>query len=489
MSLTLLANISYYIPELIGVTLVVGLLFLESAYGRLEKKRSYIFFLAFTGLVLCLFSLFRNMALPATAVFTGAVVIDPFSTMIKIIMVLGTLGALYFSIGSKDIYENLKSEFAILSTGVLVGGMLLASANNLLIVYLGIETLSILSYVLACLRREDEKSTEAGIKYALYGGITSGVMLFGMSHIYGVLGTIQFSEIAKIVLDLERLQLLILLPSLVLVFVGLGYKVACVPFHMWAPDVYEGSPIPVTTFFAVVPKLAGIAVMVRISSIFFNQAGMLQDSWVGLLQVVAILTMTVGNILAIGQKSVKRMLAYSSISHAGFMLIGVLLIDQMGVAALLFYGFVYLFMTLGAFGITSFLSNQFGTDRFAVFDGLMKSHPFMSIVMIIMMLSLAGLPPFAGFIAKYNLLSAAMNKGYYTLTVVAALNSVISLYYYLRIIRTMVFKDSVYQEEVLGFTFINQVIMIGICLPVISLGIFWERIMIVAMNAHLLVKW
>lgn len=488
MSLTLIANISYYIPELIGVASMVGLLFFEATYGRFEKGRNGVFFLAIIGLVLCLLSLFKNMSLPATAVFTEAVVIDPFSTMVKIIMVLGTLGALYFAIQSKDIYENLKSEFTIISIGVLIGGMLLASANNLLTVYLGIETLSILSYVLASFKRDDKKSTEAGIKYALYGGITSGIMLFGMGHIYGILGTIQFSEIADQILGLERLQLLILFPSFVLVFAGLGYKVACVPFHMWSPDVYEGSPIPVTTFFAIVPKLAGIAVMVRVSYVFFSQAGMLQDAWIGLLQVVAILTITVGNILAIGQKSVKRMLAYSSISHAGFMLIGVLIIDQIGVSALLFYGFVYLFMTLGAFGITAFLSDQFDSDRFEAFEGLIKYHPFMSMVMIIIMLSLGGLPPFAGFIAKYNLLSAAVNKGFYTLAIIAALNSVISLYYYLRIVRIMVFKDSIYQEKVLGFTFINQLVMVAICLPVVFLGIFWERIMLVATDAHLLIK-
>ena len=488
MSIVLIANLSRYVPELVGVVTMVGLLFLEASSRRFEKGRNYVFFLAGIGLLFCLFSLFHNMSLPATTAFTGAVIIDPFSTMVKVIMTLGTLGAIYFAIVSKDIYESLKSEFIILSVGVLIGGMLLASANNFLTVYLGVETLSILSYVLASLKRSDGKSTEAGIKYALYGGITSGIMLFGMSHIYGLLGTIQFSEIVNNVLELERSKMLMLLPSFVLVFAGLGYKIACVPFHMWSPDVYEGSPIPVTTFFAIVPKLAGIAVLVRISYVFFNQAGVLQDSWIGLLEVVAILTMTIGNVLAIGQKSVKRMLAYSSISHAGVMLIGVLVIDQVGVSALLFYGFAYLFMTLGAFGITSFLSDQFDSDRFEAFDGLVKSHPFMAVAMVVVMFSLGGIPPFAGFVAKYNILSVAVHGGFYTLTIIAVLNSVVSLYYYLRIVRVMVFKDSVYQEKVLGFTFINQLIMVGICLPVIFLGIFWEKIVLVTTNAHLLIK-
>ena len=279
-----------------------------------------------------------------------------------------------------------------MAIGVLIGGMLLASANNFLTVYLGIETLSILSYALASFKRDDGKSTEGGLKYALYGGVTSGVMLFGMAHLYGVLGTIQFAEVAQSMATLDRGQTLILLPSFVLLFAGLGYKIACVPFHMWSPDVYEGSPFPVTAFFAIVPKLAGIAVLVRVSHVFFGQAGALQDAWSNLLQVVAILTMTLGNVLAIGQDSVKRMLAYSSISHAGVMLIGVLSIDAVGASALLFYGVIYLFMTLGAFGIASLVADQFDSDRFETFDGLMKSHPLMSVMMILIMFSLGGIP-------------------------------------------------------------------------------------------------
>ncbi|MCY4644593.1 MAG: NADH-quinone oxidoreductase subunit N [Bacteriovoracales bacterium] len=488
MTTTLIANLSRYVPELIAVVTMIGALFLEAAVGKFDKAKDYIFSAAGIGLILCLISLSKNMSLSATPIFTGAVIIDPFSTMVKIIMVLGVLGSLYVAFVSKDIAENHKSEFVILAMGVLVGGMLLASANNFLTVYLGIETLSILSYVLAALKRNDGKSTEAGIKYALYGGITSGVMLFGMAHLYGILGTIHFSEVLESLSTLDQTKMLILLPSFVLVFVGLGYKIACVPFHMWSPDVYEGSPIPVTTFFAIVPKIAGIAVIVRITHIFFDKSGVLQDSWVGFLQVVAILTITLGNILAIGQKSVKRMLAYSSISHAGFMLIGVLVIDQIGISAICFYGVIYLFMTLGAFGITSFLGDQFNSDRFGIFDGLIKSHPFMSIAMIIIMFSLGGIPPFGGFIAKYNILSASLHKGFYTLAIIAALNSVISLYYYLRIVQSMVFKDATYEENIKGFTFINQLVMLGICFPILFLGFFWEKIMITATNAHLLVK-
>ena len=485
---TFFANLSHYVPELTVIVIMVGALFLEAGGEKQRRERRYTFFLGIIGLIFCLFSLVKNISLPPTPIFTNAVVIDSFSTMMKIIMTLGALGSFYVAIVSKDIKEDLKSEFIILSSGVLVGGMLLASANNLLAIYLGVEMLSILSYVLASLNRNDEKSTEGGIKYAIYGGITSGIMLFGMSHIYGVLGSIQFSEIINIVQDLNRSQMLVLLPSFLFVFAGLGYKVACVPFHMWSPDVYQGSPLPVTTFFAIVPKIAGIAVIVRTTNVFFKEPGILQDSWIGLFQIIIALTITVGNILAIDQKSVKRMLAYSSISHMGFILLGVLLFDKVGISALVFYSITYLFMTLGAFAITSFLSDEFRKDNFSIFNGLMRRHPTVAIIMTIIMFSLGGLPPFAGFVAKYHILSATVKGGFYFLAIIAALNSVISLYYYLRIVRAMIFKDFLKKEKSRELIFINQFVLLLICVPVVFLGIFWEKIMMITIDSNLLIK-
>ncbi len=485
---TLLANLSYYIPELLIVTTMVGGLFLEAAYSKKEYSESYIFYAAVAGLVFAFISLISNINLAATPIFTNAVVIDPFSTLLKIVMVLGTLGSIFLCATSSDIYKELKSEFIILALGVLLGGMLLASANNLLTVYLGIETLSILSYVLASLKKNDGKSTEAGLKYAIYGGVTSGIMLFGMSHIYGVLGTIQFSEIVGIVQGIDKTQALILLPSFVLVFAGLGYKIACVPFHMWSPDVYEGSPIPVTTFFAIVPKIAGIAVLVRITYTFFNYESDISEAWSTLVQLVAILTMTIGNILAIGQKSVKRMLAYSSIAHAGFMLMGVLVIDIAGTSALIYYSLAYLFMTLVAFGVATYLGDYYDSDRFDIFNGLSKIHPVMTIIMAIVMFSLAGIPPFSGFVAKFAILSAVIQKSYYTLAVFAALNSVIALYYYLRVVKLMVFEKSDSTEKIENFSFVNQAVLVAFSVPVVFLGIFWESIIKIAQNAELIVK-
>ena len=269
MSLSYFASISHYIPELVAVLTMVMLVFIESSYHRSEKGRSFFYIGAYVGLTFVFLLLMDSFNDPSTAIFTGSMIIDPFSTLVKIVMVLGTMGSIYLSSQSTDLENHLKPEFSIMVIGVLIGGMILSSANNMLMIYIGIETLSILSYALAAFKKNDERSTEAGLKYSLYGGISSGVMLFGMSHIFGTLGTIQFSSVIPLLGELSAIQVAILIPSFIMFFAGIGYKIASVPFHMWSPDVYEGSPLPVTTFFSIVPKMAGIAILVRVSMVFF----------------------------------------------------------------------------------------------------------------------------------------------------------------------------------------------------------------------------
>lgn len=488
MHLNYLANIGRYIPEILLVILMVGLILLETTYKEDEKNRRYIFILTVIGLVATFVSLIVNMNGKPEAIFSNSIIIDDFSTLLKMLMVLGTLAAVYLSRFSRDVYESLKTEFAIMAVGILIGGFLLASANNMLTFYLGIETLSILSYVMASLKKNDERSSEAGLKYALYGGISAGIMLFGMSHIFGVIGTIQFSGIAAMIPTLTKLQLAILMPSFVLFFAGIGYKIATVPFHMWSPDVYEGSPTPVTTFFAIVPKLAGIAGLVRVSAIFFTVDSPLKVGWVGLMLVISALTMTVGNVTAIGQKSVKRMLAYSSISHAGIMLAGLVVMNEVGIRSVVFYAITYVFMTLVAFYITSIVQDKYGNDHFDRFSGLIYKYPFMAIMMAVVMFSLTGLPPLAGFVAKYNIIQALINTKNYTLAIVLGLNSVVSAYYYLKIVRLMTLKPQENDEEIEGFGFLNQFIIVALTVPVLVLGIFWESIMTLASGAKLFIQ-
>ncbi len=488
MHLTYLANISHYIPEMILVVLMVGLILLEAAYKDGEKNKTLFYVTTYIGLAAAFGALIVNLNATALTIFTNSITIDPFSTLMKMIMVLGTFGSVYLSKINRDIYHSLKSEYVIIAVGVLIGGMILASANNMLMLYVGIETLSILSYVLASLSKNNDRSSEAGLKYALYGGISAGIMLFGMSHIYGMLGTIQFSDVVAALPGLEAWKIAVLLPSFLLFFVGIGYKIACVPFHMWSPDVYEGSPLPVTAFFSIVPKIAGIAVLIRVTMVFFGNTGPMQIGWVGLMTIISALTMTVGNITAINQKSVKRMLAYSSISHAGVMMAALTVLSIVGIRSIVFYGITYLFMTMVAFYILGIVQDKYNNDHFERFSGLIYRYPAMAIMMTVVMFSLTGLPPFAGFVAKFNILYALIEKKYFALAIVLALNSIVSAYYYLKIVRLMVLKKEESSEQIANFSMLNQTIVTIMTVPVLFLGVFWQKIMMLAQGASIFIK-
>lgn len=476
-----LENLAHYIPELILCFTMISAILFESAYEDDDSDRSFLYIMAMLGVAVAGIFAFQKLYQENTFILGNALAIDSFASLAKLLMIIGTLGALYLSKISKDIYSDLKGEFVIMSIGVLIGGCLLASANNMLILYIGIETLSILSYVLASFKKTDDRSSEAGLKYVLYGGVSAAIMLFGMSHIYGVLGTINFQEMSAGLVELGKgypnNHLTILIPSFLLFIAGISYKISSVPFHMWTPDVYEGSPMPVTTFFSIVPKIAGIAVLMRVSTLFFSDANLLSVTWFGIISCLALLTITVGNIAAIGQRSVKRMLAYSSISHAGMMMLGVIVINTVGMKSILFYAVTYIFMTLVAFYILSIVNDEYDNDHFERFSGLIYKKPLMAILLSVTMFSLAGIPPLSGFVAKFHILNAVVKEGYYTLAIIAGLNSVVSLYYYLKIVRLMIFKPYEGSEVIAGFGTLNQTIITVFFVPVVFLGIFWSGLM------------
>ncbi|PIP92845.1 MAG: hypothetical protein COW00_05955 [Bdellovibrio sp. CG12_big_fil_rev_8_21_14_0_65_39_13] len=472
-----ISSLSAYVPELLACLVMVGLVILEATYSKIEDgKRGLFNLFSLLGLLAVAIVLLLQKSNSATTIFTGSMTIDLLASMAKLVMVIGTIGAFYLSWGSKDIADEQKGEFSILAVGVLIGGMILASANNMLMFYIGIETLSILSYAMASFKKNDDRSAEAGLKYALYGGISAGLMLFGMSHIFGVLGTIQFSEIAMKVTELQTQQLVILIPAFLFFFVGIGYKIACVPFHMWSPDVYEGSPLPVTAFFSIVPKVAGIAALLRVTQLFFAHESVLSHSWMATISVMAALTMTVGNVSAIGQRSMKRMLAYSSIGHSGVLMLCALVPGVEGQTAFLFYTFVYLFMTLLAFFMISAMNDTYGNDYFERFNGFAFRYPMMAILLTVVMLSLAGIPPLGGFVAKFRVLSIIIEKKFFTLAIITGINSVISLYYYLKVVRLMVFKPTETMEEIKTLSYVNQLIYFIIAIPVVWLGINWASV-------------
>jgi len=378
-----------------------------------------------------------------TWLFDRMLVLDQFAIFFKVLLGLSLLAVVTMSIASREIAESPnQGEYYTVLLGSTLGMFLMASAANLLMAYLALEFVSLSSYVLTGFLRHNRRSSEAALKYLIYGGVASGAMIYGMSWVYGLTGSMDYGQIAAALAKAPAENRLALFTGLVLVLAGFGYKVAVVPFHMWAPDVYTGAPLPITTFLAVASKAAGFAMLLR----FFNfgvgtngpSAAMSGLPLVQLMAAISALTMLVGNLAAISQTNVKRLLAYSSIAHAGYALMGVAVFAEQGVAAVLLYLAVYYVMNLGAFWVTLLVVNTTGREDLDAFRGLAwRGGAPVAVTLAIFLFSLAGLPPFAGFIGKLYVFAAGIKGQLYWLVVWGALNSVVSLYYYARIVKLM----------------------------------------------------
>ncbi|HSC71554.1 MAG TPA: NADH-quinone oxidoreductase subunit N, partial [Candidatus Methylomirabilis sp.] len=329
-------------------------------------------------------------------------------------------------------------EFYAILLFATLGTMLMASANDLLELFVGLETMSVCSYVLCGYLKRDQRCNEGALKYLLMGSFSTGVILYGMFLLYGFAGSTNLPAIGRAV-GMGNLTNPALLMAMVLLAAGFGFKIAAVPFHMYLPDMYEGAPTPVVAFMAGAAELAGMAVLVRV---YLLALPGLQLDWSLLFWVIAVLTMTIGNLVAIAQANIKRMLAYSTIAHMGYLLIGPVVGSQLGVAAVLFYSLVYALMTIGAFGMVVLLTR--GTvrgDQIDDFTGLAQKSPLAAAVMLLFLLSLTGIPPTAGFVGKFYLFAAAVEKGYIWLVLIAVVNSAISLFYYMRVVMVMYMRD------------------------------------------------
>jgi proton-translocating NADH-quinone oxidoreductase chain N len=360
------------------------------------------------------------------------------------------------------------TEFYSLLFFVTLSIVLVAGATDLLMIYLSIEFLSLTSYVLTGYLRDDQRSNEAAIKYFLYGSITSAVMLYGMSLLYGATGTTNLAQIAAVLQTPAGSSARgLAFPLIVLLMAGFGFKIALVPFHQWAPDAYEGAPTPVTAFLSVGPKAAGFAALLRVLLIALPT---FQVDWVAILAGLSILTMTLGNLVAIVQRNIKRMLAYSSIAQAGYIIIGLVAIapdGRSGVNGLLLYILAYLFTNLGAFVAVIAFGNATGSELIEDFAGLIRRQPLVAGAMVVFLLSLAGIPPTAGFVGKFFVFAAAIRMQFFALAAIGVVNSVISVYYYANIIRTMFFlapKDDrpVHLSSVLSLAIIVSLAMVFI---------------------------
>ncbi len=366
--------------------------------------------------------------------FGGMFVDDPMGRTLKLVAVLAVALMLAYSRSYNQQRGLFRGEFHVLILFALLGIMVMVSANHFLVLYLGLELLSLSMCALIALQRDSAQSTEAAMKYFVLAALASGLLLYGLSMLYGATGSLQMGLVANAILS-GSADPAILVFGLVFVVAGLAFKLGVVPFHMWVPDVYEGAPTAVTLFVSTAPKIAAFAFFMRL---LVGALGSLVSDWQSMLIIVSVLSMLVGNVTAIAQTNIKRMLAYSTISHMGFLLLGILSGSLGGFAAAMFYVVAYVLMSLGAFGIILLLGREgFEADQLDDFKGLNKRNPWVAFLMLLIMISMAGVPVSVGFFAKLSVLSAVLDAGMTWLVVVAVLMSLIGAFYYLRVIKLM----------------------------------------------------
>lgn len=439
--------------------------------------------------------------------FAGMLVSDKFGLFFSLFAVAVTSLAFVLSARSREIKADRRSEYYSILLALCTGLIFMGISNHLLMIYLAVETVSILSYTLAGFHRERSDSVEASMKYVIYGSMASAIMIYGMSLLFGVTGQTQLTGIREFLSHTPPEQIPALLwVSVLLVFAGIGYKVSAAPMHMWTPDVYEGAPTPVSALLSVAPKAAGFALLVRFfvtaftlpkagesavvamadaTSVGFNVIG--PFNWPKFLMISSVFTMFMGNLAALGQVSVKRILAYSSIAHAGYLLMGTTTQTGSGLAAMLFYILIYCLMNVGAFWVASKVEDAYGGDGLRHFRGLAQRQPFFAAAMGVFLFSLVGIPPFAGFIGKLYLFSAVIGREMYGFALLAAVNSVISLYYYIKIVKAMFLEapeGNVPASAATVFASRSSKFFIGaLVVPNLVFGVYWEPVMRVAKNA------
>ncbi len=374
----------------------------------------------------------------ATETFGGMFVSDAFTVYMKCFVLIGSIATLLLSIGYIRMQQFERFEYPVLVLLSTVGMLMMVSANDLMSLYLGLELQSLPLYVLAAFKRDSTRATEAGLKYFVLGALSSGILLYGCSMIYGFSGATNFGDIATAVGGQDGLAIGMIV-GIVFVAAGLAFKVSAVPFHMWTPDVYEGAPTSVTAFFATAPKVAAMALFVRFMLEPF--AGM-ADEWRQIIVFIAVASMLLGAFAAIGQSNIKRLMAYSSIGHVGYALVGLAAGSEEGVRGVLIYMAIYLAMNIGAFACILCMRRKFGmVEQISDLAGLSKSNPMMALAIAIFMFSLAGIPPLAGFFGKFYVFMAAIHAGLYALAVIGVLASVVGAFYYMRIVKIMYFDE------------------------------------------------
>jgi len=463
-------------PELILLVTFAVMFLVDLFIGSGRKKGLVWIGLGGLGVVLWALSLQGKsiqVSGPAS-LFSGMMVLDSFSVFFKWIFVLTTACTLLMASRSREIETQNEGEFYLLTVLICFGMFLLSSSTHLLMILLSFEMISVLSYVLAGYLKGDPRSSESGIKYVIYGAFTTGIMIYGMSLMYGLTGSLQIEEIHNFLTQAGAGTAPVTV-ILLMVSAGMLYKIAAVPFHMWSPDVYEGAPTVATAFFSVGPKAAGFAVFIRFFLVTFGYH--FEVDWRPIIEVISIATMTIGNYTALRQENLKRMLAYSSIAHAGYLLMGLAVFGTEGRSAILFYLVVYMVMNLGAFLVVQSLENTLHSSDLLRYRGLGPRAPIPGLAMVIFMISLAGLPPTAGFIGKFFLFKAVVDQRLYLFAVIGLVNSVVSLVYYMRVVKVLYLdRPSDDVPEGIEVSFLYRVLLVLLAVPLIYFGLFFQPI-------------
>jgi len=433
------SELIFALPELFLLS-AISIILLFDLFAS-ERLKPLTYYLTQLALIITGWLAFDLIGESAT-IFSGTFVLDTMGSTFKVFIMGFAIIALVYTRHYLKAHELLRNEYFILALMSILGMMVMVSGHSLLTLYMGLEIMSLSLYALIASARDRAVAIEAALKYFVLGAIASGLLLYGMSMIYGITGSLDIAQISNFARasTLASQQTLILNFGLVFLVIGVAFKLGAVPFHMWVPDVYQGSPTSVTMFLSTVPKIAAIALLIRL---LIDGLGDLQHYWSDLLMIIAVLSIALGSLVALMQSNIKRMLAYSTISHIGFVLLGFVTGVVEGYGAAVFYVLVYILMSLAAFGSIIVLNkNGFEADQISDYQGLSKHSPWFALIILVVMLSMAGVPPFIGFYSKLFILQQVIAEGYVILAVIAVVFAVISAYYYLQIIKTMYFDDA-----------------------------------------------
>lgn len=465
------------LPEIFVLAMVSLILVIDAAVD--DSKRYIAYVLSLVTVIGAAFLTARDFSAMPVLALGGLFIDDPLSDVLKLFLYLSVAVVMVYSrdyLRQRGLY---KGEFFVLALFALLGMMVMVSASHFLTLYLGLELLSLSLYAMVALQRDSSIATEAAMKYFVLGALASGMLLYGMSMVYGVTGSLALADIAQNLSDGTDLRIPLVF-GIVFIVSGLAFKLGAVPFHMWVPDVYHGAPTAMTLFIGSAPKIAAFAFVVRILGQGLESQ---VAEWRDMLVILAVLSMAVGNIAAIAQTNLKRMFAYSTISHMGFMLLGILAGSQNGYGSAMFYVLVYALMSLGGFGMILLLSRAgFEADKLEDFKGLNRRSPWLAFLMLLLMFSMAGVPPTVGFYAKLSVLQAVVEIGYVWLAVAAVLFSLIGAFYYLRIVKLMYF-DTPHDTEAIAACPDARIMMSANGLAVLALGVLPQPLMAVCVHA------